>query len=91
MNEGRVEVDDLFGDPATLGDTVGLNLPLQSMPVEGLAQYVDGIHRASKEQYIHLTTILLLLHTDYLMQQEAGVVEIRVCGRTFIRRHLCQH
>ena len=50
MEDGRVEVDDLFGDPATLGDTVGLNLPLQPMPVEELALYVDEIHRASTKQ-----------------------------------------
>jgi hypothetical protein len=50
MNGDRVEVDDLFGDAATLGDTVALNLPLQSIPVEGLAQHVDDLHRASTEQ-----------------------------------------
>ncbi|ERF75168.1 hypothetical protein EPUS_06208 [Endocarpon pusillum Z07020] len=50
MNGEHVEVDDLFGDGGTLGDTVTLNLPLQSLPVDGLAQYVDDLHRASTEQ-----------------------------------------
>lgn len=50
MNGERVEVDDLFGDSATLGDTVALNLPLQSIPVEGLAQYLDSLRRASTQQ-----------------------------------------
>ena len=50
MNGEHVEVDDLFGDGGTLGDTVTLNLPLQSLPVEGLAQYIDDLHRASTEQ-----------------------------------------
>jgi hypothetical protein len=50
MDAQSVEVDDLFGDAATIGDNVELGLPLQSVPVEGLAQYVDNIHRASTEQ-----------------------------------------
>jgi hypothetical protein len=45
-----VGVDDLFADAGTLGDSVTLNLPLQSMPVDGLAQYIDDLHRASTEQ-----------------------------------------
>lgn len=50
MNGEHVEVDDLFGDAGALGDTVALNLPLQSIPVDGLAQYLDDLHRASTEQ-----------------------------------------
>lgn len=50
MNESHVEVDDLFGDGPTLGDTVALNLPLQSISIDGLAQYLDDLHRASTEQ-----------------------------------------
>ena len=50
MNGQHMEVDDLFGDGDTLGDTVALNLPLQSVPVDGLAQYINDLHRASTEQ-----------------------------------------
>jgi hypothetical protein len=50
MNGEHVGVDDLFADAGTLGDSVTLNLPLQSMPVDGLAQYIDDLHRASTEQ-----------------------------------------
>lgn len=45
-----MEVDDLFGDAGNLGETVALNLPLQPLPVDGLAQYVDDLHRSSTEQ-----------------------------------------
>lgn len=45
-----MDVDDLFGDGGVLGDSVTLNLPVQSLPIEGLAQYVDDLHRASTEQ-----------------------------------------
>lgn len=50
MDGERVEVDDLFGDVVTLGDTVAINLPLHSIQVEGLAQHLDDLHRASTER-----------------------------------------
>ena len=50
MDGNHVQVDDFFGDGGALGDTVTLSLPLQPLPVEGLAQYVDDLHRASTEQ-----------------------------------------
>lgn len=50
MDDGRVAVDDLFGDTGMLEDTVGLNLPLRSVPVEGLALHLDEVHRASTKQ-----------------------------------------
>jgi hypothetical protein len=48
MNGEHAGVDDLFVDAGTLVES--LNLPLQSTPINGLAQYVDDLHRASTEQ-----------------------------------------
>ncbi len=50
MNGQDVDVDDLFGDAGTLEDSVALNLPIQSLAVDGLAQYIDDLHRSSTEQ-----------------------------------------
>jgi hypothetical protein len=50
MNGEQVEVDDLFGDTGTLGGTVTLNMPLHSLPADGLAKYMDDLHRSSTEQ-----------------------------------------
>lgn len=50
MDGGRVEVDDLFGDAATLGESVALNLPIHSLQAKGLAQHMDDLHRSSTEQ-----------------------------------------
>lgn len=49
MNGEHGMVDDLFGDAGTLADTVALDLPLQSISADGLAQYVDDLHRSSSE------------------------------------------
>ena len=66
MDDKELEMDDLFGDAGTLDgpldvpmdvpldvplvEDVPLSLPLQSIPLEGLAQHLDSLHRSSAEQ-----------------------------------------